>query len=367
MNYLGEPTFRHDSMPSTGVLILNLGTPDAPTTSAVRTYLAEFLTDPRVVETPRWLWRLILHGFILRFRPARAAHAYQKIWTENGSPLLVFSLAQREALKQRLSETVFHDRFGETHIELGMRYGNPSITSALRKLKSAGVERLLVLPLYPQYSATTTASTFDAISRELQHWRRLPELRFIGHYHDFPPYIAAMAGHIQTYWRQNGRADVLVFSFHGLPQRYLRNGDPYFCECHKTGRLLADALGLNEGEWRLAFQSRFGREPWLQPYTDHLLKNLPAQAIKSVDIFCPGFSADCLETLEEIAMQNREIFIEAGGKGYNYIPALNAEEAHIDALMRLIEQNLQGWEQQVLQDAKRAGSMERAVKQGAKQ
>lgn len=339
MKYLGNPDYRHGTVPATGILISNLGTPDAPTPKALRRYLAEFLADPRIVEAPRWLWRLALHGVILQVRPRRSAHAYRQVWTENGSPLLHNSLRQLEALKQRLNSVP-----GELHITLGMRYGNPSIASALESLGRMNLERLLVLPLYPQYSATTSASTFDAVSGILRQWRRLPGLRFIDNYHDFQPYIDAMAGHIRNFWNRQGRAEKLIFSFHGLPKRYLLKGDPYHCQCHKTARLLAEALGLETEQWQVSFQSRFGREEWLTPYTDQVLKALPSQNIRRVDVFCPGFSADCLETLEEVAMQNRDFFLEAGGESFSYIPALNDEDSHIQALAGLIENNLQGWE-----------------------
>lgn len=339
MKYLGNPDYRHGTVPATGILISNLGTPDAPTTKALRRYLAEFLADPRIVEAPRWLWRLVLHGAILQIRPRRSAHAYRKVWTDNGSPLLHYSLRQLEALRLQLNTIP-----GKFHVVLGMRYGNPSISSALESLRRLNIERLLVLPLYPQYSATTTASTFDAVTETLHRWRRVPALRFIDNYHDFPAYIDAMAGQIRNFWNRQGRAEKLIFSFHGLPKRYLLKGDPYHCQCHKTGRLLAEALALETEQWQVSFQSRFGREEWLTPYTDQVLKALPAQNIKRVDVFCPGFSADCLETLEEVEMQNRDFFLKAGGETFNYIPALNAEDLHIQALARLIENNLQGWE-----------------------
>ncbi|HEX7026076.1 MAG TPA: ferrochelatase [Gammaproteobacteria bacterium] len=359
MEYLGNPDYRHGTPPATGILISNLGTPDAPTPKALRRYLAEFLGDPRIVEAPRWLWLPVLHGAILRFRPRLSAHAYSKVWTENGSPLLHYSLRQLEALKSRLRTDS-----GELYLALGMRYGNPSIPSALESLRGRNIERLLVLPLYPQYSATTTASTFDAVSAALRHWRRIPALRFIDNYHDFPPYIAAMAGHIHDSWSRQERGEKLIFSFHGLPRRYLLKGDPYHCQCHKTARLLAEALGLEAGQWQVSFQSRFGREEWLTPYTDHVLKALPSQNVKRVDVFCPGFSVDCLETLEEIEMQNREFFLEAGGERFNYIPALNAADTHIEALARLVETHMQGWEAPMF-DAEQ--SRLRALSMGARQ
>ena len=337
--YQNSSDFRHDQPSSLGVLITNLGTPDAPTAKALRPYLAEFLWDPRVVEMPRPLWWLILHGVILRFRPARAAHAYQSVWTDQGSPLLRISRQQLDALQSKL-QAGFP---GRVEIALGMRYGNPSIASAMEQLRGAGIRRLLVLPLYPQYSATTSASTLDAVSEVLRHWRWVPDLRFISHYHDDTGYINALANSIREHRQQQGEADRLLFSFHGIPKRYLLNGDPYHCECHTTARLTADALGLTESQWQLVFQSRFGREEWLQPYCDKTLAALPGQGVKSVQVVCPGFSADCLETLEEIAQQNRDIFLKAGGERFEYILALNDRADHMEALCQLIQKHANGW------------------------
>ncbi len=337
--YQNHSDFHHDQAECLGVLITNLGTPDAPTPSALRRYLAEFLWDPRVVEMPRPLWWLILHGVILRIRPARAAKSYASVWRDQGSPLLQIACQQEQALRQRLESALP----GPVHVELGMRYGNPSIPAALERLRQAGTRRLLVLPLYPQYSATTTASTLDAVSAVLRSWRWLPDLRFVSHYHDDDGYIQALANSVREHRRQHGDADRLLFSFHGIPQRYFRNGDPYHCECHKTARLTAEALGLAPEQWQVTFQSRFGREPWLQPYTDHTLAAQPAQGIKSVQIVCPGFSADCLETLEEIAVENRAVFSDAGGERFEYIPALNDRDDHVDALTRLVLRHAQGW------------------------
>ncbi len=338
--YLGNDSFRHDEdNSSTGILLANLGTPDAPDSKAVRRYLSEFLSDPRIVEMPRWIWWLILHGVILRIRPRSVAKSYASVWNKDGSPLLAISQQQQQLLQQQLPA-----RFnGDVHIELGMRYGNPSIPSALRKLKQAGARRLLVLPLYPQYSATTTASVFDAVADELKRWRWIPELRFIQHYHDHPAYIDALAKSIQRFWQQHGKAEKLLFSFHGLPQRYLDMGDPYFCECSKTARLLADALQLDEQQWALSFQSRFGREEWLKPYTDKTLIQWAKDGIKSVQVCSPGFSADCLETLEEIDQENRAYFLQHGGESFAYIPALNTDEAHIAMMLELVEQHASDW------------------------
>ncbi|HEX5057118.1 MAG TPA: ferrochelatase [Gammaproteobacteria bacterium] len=325
--------------PKTGVLLVNLGTPDAPTPAALRRYLAQFLSDPRVVEAPRWLWRLALYGFILRTRPRRSAHAYQSIWTPQGSPLLVNSERQLQAIAAALRQ----QHGGSVVCVLGMRYGNPSLPAALRTLQDAGIERLLVLPLYPQYSGTTTGSTFDALSAELQRWRRVPALQFVDGYHDFEPYIEAMAAQLRRHFAEHGRVQKLLLSFHGIPAEYAAKGDPYPEQCRETARLLARALKLGEADWQLVFQSRFGPREWLQPYADRTLRSLPQQGVKRVAVFCPGFAVDCLETLEEMAVMNRKLFLEAGGEGFDYVPALNAEAEHIAALTALIEQRLQGW------------------------
>ena len=339
---MSEPdlqTFHHDQATRTGVLLVNLGTPEAPERAAVRRYLKEFLWDPRVVEMARPIWWLVLNGIILNTRPARSAKAYRKVWTEEGSPLLQISGRQRAALAGRLAE----NPGGEIPVALGMRYGKPSISTALETLRDADVRRILVLPLYPQYSATTTASIFDAVTSELRGWRWLPELRFVNHYHDEPRYIAALADSVRRHRATHGGAERLLMSFHGIPEEYFHKGDPYFCECHKTGRLLADALGLTAESWQISFQSRLGPKQWLQPYTDHTLEALAAQGVKSVQVICPGFSADCLETLEEIAMENRAVFLEAGGERYEYIPCLNDDAAHMEMLAALVAQHTQGW------------------------
>jgi ferrochelatase len=337
--YTGDRDFRHDTPETLGVLITNLGTPDAPTPEALRRYLGEFLWDPRVIEMPRPLWWLILHGIILRIRPRRAARAYETVWSSAGSPLLAISQRQTEALQRALTDTLP----GPVKVALGMRYGNPSIASALEELRAANVRRLLVLPLYPQYSATTSASTFDAIADVLKRWRWLPDVRFVSHYHDHPAYLDAVAGSIRAHRDRHPGEAKLLFSFHGLPKRYLLAGDPYHCECHATARLVAERLDLSPDAWQLAFQSRFGREEWLKPYTDHLLTAWGKAGIERVQVVCPGFSADCLETLEEIAEQNREVFLRAGGKQYEYIPALNDSAEHIAALTRIIREQSGGW------------------------
>ncbi len=337
--YTGNPDYSHDKPACTGILLTNLGTPDAPTAAAVRRYLAEFLSDPRVIELARPLWWLILHGFILRLRPRRSAEAYSKIWTDEGSPLLNIAKKQCALVAQSMQESTD----GPLQVELAMRYGNPSLASALDKLRQANAQRLLVLPLYPQYSATTTASTFDAIADVLKTWRWLPELRMINHYHDHPAYISALVESIRDHWAEYGKPDKLLFSFHGLPKHYFLAGDPYYCECQKTARLVAEQLGLEQDLWSVSFQSRLGLQEWLKPYTDIQLKEWGKSAIKSVQIICPGFSADCLETLEEIKMQNKEFFIKAGGREFSYIPALNDQAMHINALVEIISQHCQGW------------------------
>ena len=340
MRYTNTKNFQHQQTDKIGVLLTNLGTPDAPTPKALRRYLAEFLSDPRVVEVPRLLWWLILHGVILRIRPRRSAKAYATVFTDQGSPLLFHTQRQCDAVRKQL-QTQGHQQL---EVAFAMRYGNPSIQSALNELFAKGVRKLLVLPLYPQYSASTTASTFDAIARDFMQRRWLPDFRFVSHYHDFSPFIEAAAQQIEAFWQQHGRPEKLLFSYHGIPKRYLLNGDPYHCECYKTSRLIAERLGLNESDYITTFQSRFGREEWLKPYTDETLKSLPKQGIKNVQVFCPGFSADCLETIEEIAEENKDYFMHAGGEQYHYIPALNDNPAHIDALCQLIESNLANWQ-----------------------
>jgi ferrochelatase len=337
--YQSTPDYEHGSPDFTGVLLVNLGTPDAPTASAVRRFLKAFLSDPRVVEYPRLLWWLILNGVILRIRPSRSAKAYREIWTDDGSPLMLHSQRLTDGVRERLEQRAP----GEYKVELAMTYGEPSITSAIDKLQKAGARRLLILPLYPQYSGTTTASVFDAVTSKLQGMRWVPESRFINQYHDEPGYIRALAASVREYWQQHGRGDHLLFSFHGVPRYTLDKGDPYHCLCQKTGRLVAEELELEEDQWTLSFQSRVGRDEWLRPYTDETVVELAGKGIGRLDVACPGFSADCLETLEEIAMQNAEFFEDAGGESLHYIPALNARDDHIDFLTTLIGQHTHGW------------------------
>lgn len=335
----GTSDYAHDSTPITGVLITNLGTPDEPTPAAVRRYLKEFLWDPRVVEIPRPLWWVILHAFVLTTRPRKSAHAYSQIWSDDGSPLMAYSKLQSDALQKSLATRIK----GPVKVVLGMRYGNPSIASALEELHAANARRILVFPLYPQHSAATTASTLDAVAMTLRQWRQVPDLRFVAQYHDQPGYISALAAGISQFWDRHGKPERLVFSFHGMPRRTLLAGDPYHCQCQKTARLVAEQLGLADDDWVVAFQSLFGREEWLRPYANETLAQLGKQGLKSVHVVCPGFSADCLETLEEMALQNKAVFQEAGGGDYRYIPALNDAPEHISALADIVMQNVAGW------------------------
>jgi ferrochelatase len=337
--YLGTENYDHASDDQLGVLLINLGTPDELTPAAVRRYLAEFLWDPRVIEMPRALWWLILHGFILRVRPRKSIEAYRQVWTEHGSPLLVISRQQRESIEKMLAASLPVP----VPVALGMRYGNPSIGAALEELREKNVKRLLVLPLYPQYSATTTASSFDAVAEALTHWRWLPEIRFVTQYHDEAGYIGALSASVREYWASQGRGEHLVMSFHGLPRRYLLAGDPYHCQCQKTARLLAEALFLEQDEWSISFQSRVGREEWLKPYTEEHLQDLATGGRKKIDVVCPGFSVDCLETLEEIVIRYGESFVAAGGETLGYVPALNNRKDHINCLTQLIVRQVQGW------------------------
>ena len=335
MKYNGTENYDHEQQPRVGILVTNLGTPQAPEKRAVRTYLKQFLSDPRVVEVPRAIWWFILNGIILNIRPARSAAAYRTVWTDEGSPLLLHTRDQADALAARFANDAI--------VDFAMRYGEPAIPDVLQSMLDRGVRKLLVLPLYPQYSGATTASTFDAIAEDFTGRRWLPELRFVTHYHDHPAYITALADSIRAYRDQHGSADKLLFSYHGEPKRYLTEGDPYHCECLKTTRLVAEQLGLAEADFSSSFQSRFGREEWLKPYTDETLKALPGEGVASVQVVCPGFSADCLETLEEIAVENRDYFLEAGGAKFDYIPCLNSSQGHIDALETVARQHLQGW------------------------
>jgi ferrochelatase len=339
------PPFAHDRVPRIGVLLTNLGTPDAPTAKAVRRYLAQFLSDPRVIEIPPLVWKPILYGAILPTRPRTSARKYAAIWTKDGSPLLVHSQKQRTLLLGYLGQRLKVAGYPADlcPVELGMRYGNPSIGSAIDRLRAANCEKIIVVPLYPQYSASATASAFDGVAEHLRQVRRLPALRFIETFHADPGYIKALARNVSDYWMKHGRPDRLVLSFHGLPRRTLELGDPYFCFCQATGRLLARELGLETDQWTLTFQSRFGRAQWLQPYTVEVLQQLAREGLRRVDVFCPGFVADCLETLEEIAIEARAAFVAAGGHEFHVLPCLNEHPAWIAALADLVFRNLGDW------------------------
>jgi len=337
--FRNEADFTHGEIPAVGVLLAILGTPDAPTAAAVRRYLRQFLGDPRVIEVSRPLWWLILNLFVLPSRPRKSAELYASIWTEEGSPLLAISQRQRTAIASELEQR----NGARVEVALGATYGNPSLPAALDGLRAKGCRRILFLPLFSHYSATSTGAAFDALVAELRTLRWLPELRTVCQYHDDPAYIAALAASVREHWQTQGEAEMLLMSFHGVPQRYLEHGDPYHCQCLKTGRLLAESLGLPARRWQVSFQSLFGREEWIKPYTNATLVAMAGAGIRSVDVICPGFAADCLETLEEIDMQNRVGFLDAGGETFRYIPALNDRPDHIAALCDLIERNLAGW------------------------
>ncbi|MDH5426003.1 MAG: ferrochelatase, partial [Gammaproteobacteria bacterium] len=337
--FKGQSEFEHGRQASMGVLVVNLGTPDEPTTASVRRYLAEFLSDSRVVEIPKLLWMLILHGIILRLRPAKSARAYQRVWTENGSPLMAASAE----LIQDLGAAIRSRAGGKTSVVLAMRYGQPSIKKGLEQLQAEGAERVMVLPLYPQYSGATTGTVADAVFTNLLKWRWVPEIRLLGAYHDDPQYIRAVSESIKQHWVDKGQADKLLISFHGMPKATLLAGDPYYCHCHKTARLIAEDLALEDNQWELAFQSRFGAAEWLKPYVAERLTALPAEGVKHLTVVCPGFAVDCLETLEEIAMEGRDDFIAAGGEQFDYVPALNASASHVELLADRVIKQAAGW------------------------
>ena len=350
MSFAPEPTFTHGAPPkaiaTTAILLCNLGTPDAPTAPALRRYLGEFLSDARVVEIPRAVWMLILHGVILRIRPKKSAAKYASVWMPEGSPLKVWTQKQATMLRGYLSQ-----RGHPVEVRYAMRYGNPSIASQLDQLKLDGVTRVLILPAYPQYSGTTTASVFDAVYTWAAKVRRIPEFRFINNYHDDAGYIDALANKIRQHWKQKGQAEKLVMSFHGVPERTLMLGDSYHCECHKTARLLAENLGLSKDRWQLTFQSRFGKAKWLEPYTEPTLIKLAQEGLKSVDLVCPGFTGDCLETLEEISMEAHHAFLEAGGQAFSYIDCLNDSPQWMAALSDISIRHMGGWDTQSGPDA----------------
>jgi len=338
--YLQEPPFKHDQPTHRiGIVLINLGTPTAPTASALRPYLKEFLSDRRVVEIPRALWWLILNGIILNTRPRKSAEKYASIWQSGGSPLKVHT----EGLAKALGEELRRRTPYPVLVEYAMRYGQPDVAGAIERLKQAGCSRILAFPLYPQYAASSSATALDAVYRVMLKSRNMPALRTSRHYHDHPGYIQSLKTSIEAYWAENGRPDLLLMSFHGVPRYTLDRGDPYHCECHKTGRLLAEALGLSRDQYRVTFQSRFGRTEWIKPYTDATLEELGHSGVRRVDTVCPGFAADCLETLEEIAMEGKATFLSAGGSEYHYIPALNTRPDWIAALADITLAELSGW------------------------
>lgn len=358
--YHTEPPRKHGDPAHTAILLVNLGTPDAPTASAVRRYLKQFLWDPRVVEIPRAIWWFILNGIILTIRPAKSAAKYAQIWTADGSPLKVNTSGQAT----KLQATFDARSTGAVKVNYAMRYGSPSIAGQLDQLKANGAQRVLILPLYPQFAASTTASVMDDVADWIKHTRNPPELRFVRNYHDDAAYIAALAASVREYWMVHGKPRILVMSFHGLPERSLHLGDPYFCECQKTGRLLAESLQLSVNDYRITFQSRFGRAKWLQPYTQATIEQLARDGVghenPRIDVVCPGFSSDCLETLEEITMECKAAYLEAGGKDFHYIFCLNQRDDWIAALAGVADRHLAGWPLQSQADTE-AASRARAL------
>lgn len=328
----------HRSAARAGILMVNLGTPEAPTAKALRPYLKQFLGDPRVVEVPRPIWWLILNGIILPFRAPKSAKAYAKVWTDGGSPLMVNSRQLADKLAANLAEDL-----PDVSLELAMSYGQPSIKSALERLQEANVQRLIVLPLYPQYSATTTASVFDQVTGWMQNQRWFPELRFINDFYREESWQEAIASSIRRFQDDHGKPDKLLFSFHGIPKRNLLAGDPYHCQCKFSARHIASRLGLGEDDWTVTFQSRLGKAEWLKPYTDQTLEELGHSGVKNLQVVCPGFSIDCLETLEEIAMEGKEEFVESGGEDLKYIPCLNDSDEHVAMMRQLCLRHGQGW------------------------
>ena len=337
MKYIGEKNYKHGAKEKLGVLITNLGTPDKPNKKFLKLYLKEFLSDPRVIEIPKFFWQLILRGIILNIRPKKVAKLYKSIWTKEGAPLLTTLRKQKMNIKKNLKKKI------NLEIEIAMRYGNPSIEYGLNILRNKKCRRILIFPLYPQYCAATTGSTFDATTNVLKKWRWIPELRFINGYSDHPIYIKAISESIKKNWKKNGKSQKIIFSYHGVPKKYLLKGDPYYCYCQKTTRLVAEKMKLKKSDYITTFQSRFGPEEWLTPYTDKTLEKLPKKGIKKIHILSPGFSSDCLETIEELNQENRKIFLSAGGQKYHYVPCLNNDYLHIKLLINLILKHTEGW------------------------
>ena len=361
--YWPEPAWTHGTPARTGVLLVNLGSPTAPTAAAVRPYLKQFLSDPRVVEIPAPVWWPILNGIILNTRPRKSAAKYATIWMDEGSPLKVHTERQTKLLAGYLG----HGGINGLQVEWAMRYGSPSVPDVLNRMKADGCDRILIVPMYPQYAASTTASVLDEVADCLSRWRNQPEIRYVRNFHDHPGYIAALAQSVRDHWMKNGEGDKLVMSFHGIPRRSLDLGDPYHCECHVTARLLARELGLPDDRWQLTFQSRFGKAEWLKPYTQPTLESLAQQGTARVDVMCPGFPADCLETLEEIAMECRHAFLSCGGKEFHYIPCLNERDDWISALRDIVRDNLGNWLNRPSVDRQQlAASAQRARAAGAK-
>ena len=336
--FIGNSEFKHGTKLRIGVLLSNLGTPDKPQRKELRVYLKEFLSDPRVIETPKLIWKVILNGIILNTRPQKSAKNYQKVWTDEGSPLLVILNKQK-----KLTQDLLRKENLELEFAVGMRYGNPSIEKGLEELREKNCNKIIVLPMYPHYCAATTGSTFDAVTNTMQKWRWVPSLRFISTYHDHPDYIKALANSIQKHWDEHGKPDKILFSYHGIPNKYFTKGDPYHCLCSKTTRLVREQMGLSDEIAMTTFQSRFGPQEWLQPYTDKTVEKLAKDKVEHLQIVAPGFSADCLETIEELDGENREIFEEHGGKKFSYIPCLNDQSDHINLIGALIKNELQGW------------------------
>lgn len=337
--FTGHKNFSHKYEPKVGVIVANLGTPDAPTKEALKIYLREFLNDPRIIEVPRLLWKIILEGIILRTRPKRVAKLYASIWREGGSPLLIYT----KGIVDKLRELFSKDMGTPVEVVVGMRYGNPSMRNAIMELKDKGCSKIIFLPLFAQYSSTTVGSAFDGLVDEMKKLRWVPDLRTIHTFHDYDGYTDSLASNVKKHWEKNGRGEKLLLSFHGVPLRYILAGDPYHCHCHKTGRLLAEKLGLDKSEYIVAFQSQFGKEEWVKPATDKTIKGLAEAGLKKLDVICPGFICDCLETIEEIDVENREIFLHNGGEVYNYIPCVNDGDQFVEALRKLILREGQGW------------------------
>ena len=337
-SFIGNKDYVHGTKSKIGILLTNLGTPDEPTAKSLKVYLKEFLSDTRVIETPKWIWWLILNGIILNIRPAKSAKLYKSIWADGGSPLMVNARKQLQ-----LTEKRFKDSHPHLVFDLGMRYGNPSIKSALNNLRKQNCDKIIIFPLYPQYCAATTGSTFDAVAKEFLNWRWVPSLRFISNYHTSDQYITALCNSIKEYWEKNSKPKKLIFSYHGVPKKYLDKGDPYHCFCHRTTRLVKEKMNLDEDLCLTTFQSRFGPAEWLQPYTDKTIEKFAKDGVDDIQIISPAFSSDCLETIEELNGENREIFMDNGGKKFDYIPCLNDRIDHIDMIETLIKSEINGW------------------------